>query len=68
MKSGWLDFGHQEWVRKWRVGVPVVGTGLRTEEPWVPGRGGRAEALRLGGGRGGGSRLEDRPLSTAQLQ
>lgn len=53
MKSGWLDFGHQEWVRKWRVGVPVVGTGLRTEEPWVPGRGGRAEALRLGGGGGG---------------
>lgn len=38
MKSGRLDFGHQEWVRRWRVGVPVVGTGLRTEEPWVPGR------------------------------
>lgn len=41
MKSGQLDFGHQEWVRKWRVGgvggFPVVGTGLRTEEPWVPG-------------------------------
>lgn len=36
------------------MGVPVVGTGLRTEEPWVPGRGGRAEALRLGGAGGGG--------------
>lgn len=34
-----------------RAGVPVVGTGLRTEEPWVPG-GGAPEALRLGGSRG----------------
>lgn len=32
---------------------------------WVPGRGGRAEALRPAG-RGGPT--EDRPLSTAQLQ